>query len=354
MNRSKHESDVIALIPGLDPRQGGVQVSASDALVGMDCVYSVVYGTDPLDLLGGDRSLKCNSKAALVLRLLVQRWDLPIAVFWHCSMLRLLPFLRGFKGKKVVFLHGIEVWRTQSPSMLRRLRSVDLFLSNSDFTWNRFLEFAPELANHSHVTTALGFGSPVPNNELKQKTSSKSVLIIARMLKSEDYKGHRQLIQSWPTVLKDIPDAILDIVGEGDLKPELQNLATELGVGNFVRFHGRVSEAEKESLLRNCAFFAMPSRGEGFGIVYLEAMRYGRPCIVSNCDAAREVVNPPEAGLEVDPGKVEDLSNAIVRLLANEKLWEEKSAAARLRYEANYTVEAYQKRLWSAVDSVSG
>ncbi|MFO0941593.1 MAG: glycosyltransferase family 4 protein [Pirellulales bacterium] len=266
-------------------------------------------------------------------------------------MLRLLPFLRGFRGKKVVFLHGIEVWRPQPPALLKKLKSVDLFLSNSDFTWSRFLDFAPQLANHRHITTPLGFGSPLGQTEAVPGRQN-SVLIIARMHKAEDYKGHRQLIQAWPLVMKRVPTAVLDIVGEGDLKPQLQELAKELGVQGNVKFHGRVGEVEKENLLRSCGVFAMPSRGEGFGIVYLEAMRYGRPCIVSNCDAAREVVNPPEAGLEVDPDNVEQLAGAVTELLTSDEMWTRISKAATARYEASYTASAYRKRLWAAVDSV--
>lgn len=342
----------IFFAPGLDCRLGGVQVSAADALQGRGDVKCVIYGSAKSSAIHDAVIwIASNFKFVLVARLLFTRSLEDIAVFWHCSMLRLSPFMRGFKGKKVVFLHGIEVWRTQSPSMIKKLEKVDLFLSNSDFTWNRFLEFSPQFSNHRHITIPLGFGMPVYSYS-NFTTRQRSVLIIARMLKSEDYKGHRQLIQAWPAVLCRVAGAVLDIVGEGDLKPELELLAADLGVSNYVRFHGRVSESVKESLLRNCGVFAMPSRGEGFGIVYLEAMRYGTPCIVSNCDAAREVVNPPEAGFEVDPRNIDHLANSIVQLLSDHDIWSRMSAAASARYQAQYTVEAYRRRLWAAIDTV--
>jgi glycosyltransferase involved in cell wall biosynthesis len=116
-----------------------------------------------------------------------------------------------------------------------------------------------------------------------------------------------------------------------------------------VRFLGQVSEAAKEKLLEESRCLLMPSRGEGFGLVYLEAMRVGRPCLVSTMDAGREVVNPPQAGLAANPDNQEELVNAICRLLADGAEWQEWSAQARRRYEQNYTSRHFQHRLLSAL-----
>ena len=91
----------------------------------------------------------------------------------------------------------------------------------------------------------------------------------------------------------------------------------------------------------------MPSRGEGFGLVYLEAMRWGRPCLVSTYDAGQEVVNPPEAGLSVDSSDLAQLANSLCRLLLPGAEWDSWSAGARRRYEHFYTAELFQKRLVS-------
>jgi glycosyltransferase involved in cell wall biosynthesis len=116
-----------------------------------------------------------------------------------------------------------------------------------------------------------------------------------------------------------------------------------------VQFFGRVSEARKAGLLRDCRALAMPSRGEGFGLVYLEAMRAGRPCLVSDCDAGREVVNPPEAGLAVNPADAEALANAAARLLGSGDEWQKWSTRARARYEANFTAAHFQARIRHAI-----
>ena len=90
---------------------------------------------------------------------------------------------------------------------------------------------------------------------------------------------------------------------------------------------------------------ALPSRGEGFGLVYLEAMRLGRPCLASTVDAGREVVNPPEAGLAVDPENLTAISDAIVRLLTPGAEWQAWSQSAKARYESEFTAKHFEERL---------
>jgi phosphatidylinositol alpha-1,6-mannosyltransferase len=111
-----------------------------------------------------------------------------------------------------------------------------------------------------------------------------------------------------------------------------------------------VSEEEKQGMLAKSRCLALPSRGEGFGLVYLEAMRMGRPCLVSTLDAGREVVNPPEAGLAVDLDREESLVEAICELLRPGPRWDNWSANARGRYEAAFTAEHFQERLISALN----
>ncbi|MFN7877425.1 MAG: glycosyltransferase family 4 protein [Pirellula sp.] len=338
---------------GLDSRQGGVQVSAIDALrAAPHSTRSIVLGTDP-ERLTQPTCVVQSLRSKLIVHTLLKNWACDRAVFWHLSMLKLLPLLKlkGFRGKKILFLHGIEAWRIQSPATRRKLASVDLFLSNSQFTWDRFLEFSPELRHKPHLVTPLGYGEPLNVIGGYEQPKSPSALIVARMAKMEDYKGHRQLINAWPSILVSHPTAVLHVVGEGDLTPELVALTRKLNLNKSVTFHGRIDEATKESLLKQCSLFAMPSQGEGFGIVYLEAMRMGRPCIVSDRDAGREVVNPPEAGIAVKPDNPLELSNAIIKLLSSVTIWKKMSDHAIRRYESIYTESAFQERIWASIRS---
>jgi phosphatidylinositol alpha-1,6-mannosyltransferase len=267
---------------------------------------------------------------------------------WHLHLLRLVPLFRLPKARVVVFLHGIEAWR-QTDWLTRLLCArVHLFLTNSHYTWARFVKLHPHLQSVAHRTVHLGLETPlsVPPGP---PSRSPAVLMISRLAQGEDYKGHRELIAAWPLVCERIPNAELWIAGNGDLRTELQALVGERDVSRRIHFYGRVSEEEKQRLLVRCRCLALPSRAEGFGLVYLEAMRLGRPCLVSTLDAGREVVNPPEAGLSVDPRDPRALADAVCRLLTAGQAWEGWSVRARQRYERHFTAAHFQQRLLEAL-----
>jgi phosphatidylinositol alpha-1,6-mannosyltransferase len=293
-------------------------------------------------------SIATTSKHGAIWAALSRNWRTPLVCCWHVHLLRLLPFLRVRNASVALFLLGLEAWQPFDWYTRRLLRRVDLFLSISEFTWQRFLAFHPEMADRPHRIVALGCGEPVPQ-PAPPPTAPPAALIVARAARSENYKGHRELIGVWPRVLAQLPQAELWIAGSGDLIPDLQQQAQQLGVAQHVRFHGTVSEEDKQRLLRDCRCLAMPSRGEGFGLVYLEAMRLGRPCLVSDQDAGREVVQPPLAGLAVDPSQPAALADALGRLLADSAEWRNWSTAAYRHYHACYTVEHFNARLLDAL-----
>jgi len=279
---------------------------------------------------------------------LSRRWPVQTVLVWHLGLLKLLPFLRVSGARVILFLHGIEIWEYRSWVDKVCLRQVDLFLSNSDFTWRQFVRANPSYASAPHRTVHLGIGSPL-NESASAPSSTPIALMIGRLDKREDYKGHREVINAWSAVVRRVPDAELWIVGEGDLRNELEQLAAASGLQNKVRFFGRVSEEKKQEMLAQCHCLALPSRAEGFGLVYLEALRMGRPCLVSAVDAGREVVNPPEAGLAADLDQTDNLVGAICELLQPGPRWDNWSANARRRYEAAFTAKHFQERLISAL-----
>jgi phosphatidylinositol alpha-1,6-mannosyltransferase len=279
---------------------------------------------------------------------LTRHWPVQTVLVWHIGLLKLLPFLRIFGAKVILYLHGIEIWEYRSWADKLCLRQVDLFLSNSDFTWRQFVEANPSYASAPHKTVHLGIGSPLFGSSSAPATTP-IALMIGRLNKREDYKGHREVINAWPAVVRRLPDAELWIVGDGDLRNELERLAAARGLRDKVRFFGRVSEEEKQRMLTQCRCLVLPSRAEGFGLVYLEAMRMGRPCLVSTIDAGCEVVNPPEAGLAVDPNQTEDLVEDICELIQQGARWDNWSDNARRRYETAFTAKHFQERLISAL-----
>ena len=102
-------------------------------------------------------------------------------------------------------------------------------------------------------------------------------MTVSRLASSEQYKGHDRVIRTLPRLLSQHPETIYLIVGDGDDRPRLESLAVECGVAEKVQFAGLVPPEELPDYFRLADVFVMPSTGEGFGIVFLEAMAYRRP-----------------------------------------------------------------------------
>jgi phosphatidylinositol alpha-1,6-mannosyltransferase len=268
------------------------------------------------------------------------------------DLLRLLPFIRVGNARVVLVLQGIEAWRRRPVLERRLLKRVNLFISISDYTWHQFVRANPEYREYPHRTVPLGIGTPLEGSS-PSPGPTPAALMLGRLLKSEDYKGHREMLNAWPLVVQKIPSAQLWIAGDGDLRVELEQTVAERGLGQAVRFLGFISEERKSELLRESHCMAVPSRCEGFGLVYLEAMRVGRPCLVSTLDAGREVVDPPRHGLAVHPDDRAALADATCRLLTGGPQWQEWSIRARQRYEQAFSASHYQRRLLDALSSVS-
>jgi phosphatidyl-myo-inositol dimannoside synthase len=173
----------------------------------------------------------------------------------------------------------------------------------------------------------------------------RSVLVVGRMSSAERYKGHDELLDCWSAVLERIPDAQLVIAGSGDDLTRLRAKTQSLALAESVLFLGFVSGGILEELRHRVALFALPSRGEGFGLVYLEAMRAGLACIAGAHDAAADVIVHDETGVLVDPNDREALAVSIIGLLSAPERRAAYGAAGKRRFEAEFTFERYCDRL---------
>ena len=354
--KNSEQARVLGLFPYFGPNAvGGVQASAA---IAWSAVKDHADGQSTLLLYGGEKrpapsytdtgTILVNSKTEAIYKALRSKGTHNLVLVWHLGLLRLLPFFRLSNARTVVMLLGIEAWKKHRGLTLKQLDEVNRFLTISDYTWRNFVEHNGQYADRPHQTVLLGIGKPIYGNSLSP-SGPPAALMLSRLSKTEDYKGHREVIRVWPAVVKSSPDAMLWIAGDGDLRSDLERMVMELGIEKHVRFFGSVTEDEKQELLQKCRCLVMPSRAEGFGLVYLEAMRMGRPCLVSTLDAGREVVNPPEAGLAVSPDNTGELTSALLRMLGDGPEWQQWSINARRRYENHFTAEHFQKRLVKAM-----
>src|SRR2546427_8512593 len=141
-----------------------------------------------------------------------------------------------------------------------------------------------------------------------------------------------------------MPDLMYLILGDGDDRIRLQEKARTRGLDRHVNFGGFIPEEQKADHLRVADAFVMPGRGEGFGIVYLEAMACGIPVVASKADASREAVLDGRLGVLADPGEPEEIRSAIKEALARPRVLEK-----QLEY---FSFERFVER-WHALLRVS-
>jgi glycosyltransferase involved in cell wall biosynthesis len=142
-------------------------------------------------------------------------------------------------------------------------------------------------------------------------------------------KGHIVLLRAFAEARRQVPSLRLDIAGRGPLEPALRALAKELEVEEAVRFLGYV--APIQLAIEDAAIVVVPSMGEGFGMVALEAMERSRPVIAAEIGGLGELVEDGVTGRLVAPGEAGPLADAIVELASDLDLAAEMGRAGRER-----------------------
>jgi glycosyltransferase involved in cell wall biosynthesis len=171
------------------------------------------------------------------------------------------------------------------------------------------------------------------------------LLTVARLWAEELHKGVDHALRAFARVAPRHPGARYRIVGKGSDKPRLQALAATLGVADRVAFEEDLSDAELADRYRRCAIFVLPSGQEGFGIAFLEAMRFGKPCVAARAGGVPEAVEDGRTGLLVGFLDATALEAALDRLLGDAPLRRLMGEAGRRRVEEAFTFERFRERL---------
>jgi phosphatidylinositol alpha-1,6-mannosyltransferase len=245
-----------------------------------------------------------------------------------------------------VVLHGVEAWAPLSPLQAYALRCARALIAVSNASAARFVAGNPAFAGRS--ITVCHPACPPAVAAAAPELPPGFALIVGRMNAAERYKGHDVLIEAWPSVMRRHPGARLIVAGDGDDRPRLERRVAEAGLGGAVRFLGTISAAQLAALYRDAAFLVMPSTGEGFGLVYLEAMRAGLPCIAAP-GAAEEIVIDGETGLIVSPDAA-TVAAAVDALLADGHRRRDMGARGAARVDAEFAFPKFAARLAAVME----
>jgi phosphatidylinositol alpha-1,6-mannosyltransferase len=203
----------------------------------------------------------------------------------HLYMAPLAAALARRAGAKLVIqLHGIEMWRRPTTAQRRALSEADLVLAVSRDTRARALGFAdmpPERVRILPNTVGPAF-TPGDGSAMRARLGLGEAFVllsVGRLDGRERYKGHDRIIPLLARLAEAGRDVVYLIAGDGDDRPRLDALAAAHGVSSQVRFLGQAPGADLPDLFRAADLFVLPSTGEGFGIVFLEAMACGTPAL---------------------------------------------------------------------------
>lgn len=357
---------VLVLAPPME-NFGGIQrytatmVRALRELLTERDVCLLAIRTDPKPRLGGQERLNPGVKWRFLAQALREakrrRPDLVICA--HVGLATVGWLLRFFLRRPYwVVAHGVEVWAPLPLCKRLALAQADRLLAVSDFTRRQLVKryripaervfpLPPTFGNHRATETSLRAALPIENGR-------RIVLTVSRLAAAERYKGHDVMLRAWGRVREKVPGAVYVVVGDGDDRPRLEALARQLGLGDSVCFAGAVSEDVLAACYEACEVFAMPARtvldlrapqGEGFGIVFLEAMAHGKPVVAPRFGAPSEFVRHAEHGLLVDPEDPASVAQALIDLLTSPERAGRMGRAAREWVSRHYSYNCFCERL---------
>ncbi len=158
-------------------------------------------------------------------------------------------------------------------------------------------------------------------------------------------KGHELLLRAFAAIQNQFPGLSLEIIGDGPERSRLQKLAGEQGIAGSVYFRGRQSRRQVADAMRRASLFALPSRYEGLGCVYLEAMAAGKPVIACRGQGIDEVIEQGINGCLVGADDLQELTDTLALLLRQAELRRTMGGKARHTIIQGYTLEEAAARL---------
>jgi len=257
----------------------------------------------------------------------LKRPDLVIYDHVHLAVLHtLIPTLKGIPY--VVFIHGVELWEPLPERRRRALEGADLLVTNSATTANEARKANPWLPD----IKVTWLGVPRQSEPVDVSKSPPVGVMVGRILKIERYKGHDAVLDAWPIIRSAVPGARLIIVGTGDDEDRLrERVSNERRRG--VDFCGRLTDAQRDEIVRSGRLLFFPSTGEGFGLAGVEAASAGVPFVGLAGTVTEELFPPGTGAVLAKKGDGQSIAEAALPALSDAQHAAQLGQAARARVE---------------------
>jgi phosphatidyl-myo-inositol dimannoside synthase len=335
----------------LSPGSGGIARCARLTMMALSGKASIrsafaVQDTHPTTIGGvttkpfQNRRLRfVSAHATYALRSDVVFYDFPGTARAH-------TFLALARKPYALWVHGWEVWRENlRPEHAATIRRADAVFVNSHHTFAKINESIPGLRN-LHICQ-LGTERDIDSLTRSASPRENIALFVGRNDELFD-KGQNAIIDMWPRVVRQVPDAKLYFVGGGVRLDYLRSLAAASPVASSILVLGYLPDAEVDQLYDRARLFVMMSRVEGFGLVYAEAMSHGVPILTSTEDASQYINREAVTGFSVCRDDHDALADAVIRVLADDDLHHRLSDGALEHWKHNFSFTAFASRFREA------
>jgi asparagine synthase (glutamine-hydrolysing) len=301
-----------------------------------------------------------GSRLMFMLEAVRKAKDYDQVVIGHLNLSPIGYLVRKFyPGKKIILItHGIEVWQPVHGVRHKMLEIADTILSVSNFTKQKLIDIQsiPEQKIRVFPNTIDPF-FPVPqvfkgSSEVRSKYSiadtAPVILTLSRLSSREQYKGYDIIIECLPALKKRFPAIRYIIAGKYDAaeKARLDQLISNLDLADNVIMTGYLPEQNLIDYYQAADLFVMPSRKEGFGIVFLEALICGMPVMGGNQDGSVDALRNGELGLLVNPTNKDEIIEGITTVLhSRDAVTNEYRKSMQQKTIGYFGFDQYRKRL---------
>lgn len=297
-----------------------------------------------------------QSKLTFVLKQLLRKRSDTIAIVGHLHLApvvlaaKLLGRIRGY----IVILHGIEAWQRHGWLIRSAMRQSIRNVATTHYTVNLNAKMNGIPTEHYYVIPLCAerdIPPPTPGFKLNGEFP---LLMVARLDTSEKYKGIEMVIDAVARLWHMGVPAHFNLVGDGNDRSRLEGYAVEKGCSEHVTFWGEINDADLQAAYKSASIFVMPSKKEGFGIVFLEAMRHGVPCIGGNHGGTPEVIMEGINGYLIEWGDVDALTSRLTLLWQHQASRAAFGKAAYQAYVNKYSYFAFSENWRNLINQTNG
>ena len=288
---------------------GGIGLASAGKFLYASLISRVrkLHRSQPIDLIHAHAALPCGRAAALLSREL----KIPFVVTVHGLDAFFDKQVRGYFGARCKRV-AESVYRTASRVICISDKVAAKVADNASVPFHTRVIY--------NSVDAEMF-SPPPVDPLPT-----TILCVGNLI---PIKGHELLLRALAQVLPLHPHLVCEIIGEGSERERLTKLARDCNIASKVHFLGRQSRKQVAEAMRRCTLFALPSRYEGLGCVYLEAMSTGRSAIACRGQGIDEIIRHGDNGWLIDPDNLPELISALTDLMGDVQLRRQIGESAR-------------------------